>query len=53
MVILLIFFFSLDAKMGGLVHIGKGKEIPQGDLEVIGIGNCKIGTGLQIAFLYV
>lgn len=29
MVLLLIFI--LDAKMGGLAHIGKGEEIPQGD----------------------
>lgn len=50
MVMLLIFI--LDTKMGGLACIGKGKEIPQGELEGIGIGNCKIGTGLQIGFFY-
>lgn len=47
----MIVIFVLDAKMGGSVRIGKGKQIPQGDLEGIGIGNCEIGTGLQIGFL--
>lgn len=37
MVILLTFIF--DAKMGGLTLIGKGKEIPQGDPNGIGIEN--------------
>jgi len=46
-----LLIFVLDAKMGGLAHIGKSREDAQGDLEGIGIENCKIGTRLQVSFL--
>lgn len=44
--------FTFDAKMGDFTPIGKGKEIPQRDPKDISIEDCKMGTGLQIRFLY-
>lgn len=51
MVMLLIFI--LDAKMGGLTLIDKGKETAQGDLECIDRENCKTGTGQWEGFPFV
>lgn len=51
MVMLLIFI--LDAKMGGLILIDKGKETPQGDLECIDRETCKTGTGQEVDIPFV
>lgn len=44
------FFYILDATMGGLAGIGKGREITQGDLEGIGMENCNWERGCRQVF---